>query len=92
MVDKMVPYTKQVSFKRNLQFEHMFIVPRVHIGGGLVLFWKSSINLSVETSSKNHIDCIIGKGSEGAWLFIGFYGKSITHKRCELWHGSSKMC
>lgn len=52
--------------KRRLKFDHMFIVPQIHRGGGLVLFWKESMKLRVETSSKNHIDCIIGGGSEGA--------------------------
>lgn len=61
----------------------MFFVPWIHQGGGLVLFWKETMNLNVETSSKNHIDCIIGKGREGAWRFIGFYGEPITHKRYE---------
>ena len=54
-------------------------------GGGLVLFWKESLNLKVKTSSKNHIDCIIGKGSEGTWRFTGFYGETIMHKRQESW-------
>ena len=52
-------------------------------GGGLVLFWKESLNLKVKTPSKNHIDCIIGKGSEGTWRFTGFYGETIMHKRQE---------
>ena len=51
----------------------MFFVPRIHRGGKLVLYWKETMNLKVETSSKNHIDCIIGKGSEGAWRFTSFY-------------------
>jgi len=44
----------------------MFSVPRVNRGGGLVLFWKDSLNLHVETSSKNHIDRIVEEGIEGA--------------------------
>ena len=71
------------KIKRNLQFDHMFLVPRVTLGGGLILFWKDSMNLTVETSSKNHIDCIIDKGKEEAWRFTGFYGEPITHKRHE---------
>lgn len=39
----------------------------------------------METSSKNHIDCIIRKGSEGGWSFPRFYGELITHKRHESW-------
>ena len=73
------------KIKRNLQFDHMFFVPRLTRRGGLVLFWKESLNLKVETSSKNHIDCIIDIGKEGAWRFTGFYGELITHKRHESW-------
>ena len=72
------------EIKRKLKFDHMFLVPRIHRGGGLVFFRKGSMNLRVETSSKNHIDCIIRGGSEGAWRFTGFYGEPITHK----WHKS----
>ena len=46
--------------------------------GGLVLYWKEKMILKVETTSKNHIDCIIGKGSEGAWRFVGFLGEPNT--------------
>ena len=73
------------SLKHRLQFDHMFMVPRIHRGGGLVLFWRDSIKLNVKTSSKNHIDCIIGEGSDEAWRFTGFYGEPITHKRFESW-------
>ena len=73
------------KIKRNLQFDHMFFVPRLNHGVGLVLYWKESLNLKVETSSKNHIDCIIGKGSEGAWRFTGLYGEPVMHKRQESW-------
>ena len=71
--------------KCRLNFNHMFSVLRVNRGGGLVLFWKDSMNLRVDTSSKNHIDCIIGGGIEGAWRFTGFYREPITHKCHESW-------
>ena len=67
IIETWVDEDRLKTIKHKLQFDHMFIVPRVHRGGGLVLFWKDSINLNVETSSKNHIDCIIGKGSEDVW-------------------------
>ena len=66
------------NIKRRLHFDHMFFVPRIHRGGRLVLYWKETMNLKVETSSKNHIDCIIGKGNEGAWRFIGFCSEPNT--------------
>ena len=71
--------------KTTLLFYDMFGVPRVNRGGVLVLFWKNSIKVSVKTSSKNHIDSIIGEGSKGAWRFTGFYGEPITHMRHESW-------
>lgn len=44
----------------------MFFVPQIHREGGLILFWKNSIKLKVETFSKKNIDYSINKGSEGA--------------------------
>ena len=38
------------KIKRNLQFNQMFFVPQLTRGGGLVLYWKESLNLKVETS------------------------------------------
>ena len=44
---------------RKIQFENMFVSPRTTRGGGLVLFWRESVNLSMEGFDKNHIDAII---------------------------------
>lgn len=63
----------------------MFVVHQIHRGGGLALYWKEAMKLTIETSSKNHIDYIIRKGSEKAWRFTGFYGEPNTHKRYESW-------
>ena len=60
--------------KTTLLFDDMFVVPRVNRGGGLVLFRKNSIKVPVKTSSKNHIDSIIGEGFEvlgGSWVLWG---------------------
>ena len=53
--------------------------------GGLVLFWKSIIDVTVEGFSKNYIDAITNKNKENEWWFIGFYGKLKTQKRFESW-------
>ena len=42
--------------KRKIDFEHMFSVPRINCGVDLVLIWKDSIMLDIETYSKYHID------------------------------------
>ena len=63
---------------RKIMFENMFIAPRTNRGGGLVLFWRSSIDVSVKGSSKNYIDAIINRNKENEWRFTGFYGKLET--------------
>ena len=74
------------NVKRKIQFENMFIIPRTSRGGGLVLFWRSSIVVTVEWSDKNHIDAIINKDMEDEWRFTGFYGEPETFRRIESWN------
>ena len=70
---------------RKIQFETIFIAPRLNRGGGLVLFWRSSNDVSVVGSSKNFIDAIINRNKEGVWRFTGVYGGPETDKRLESW-------
>ena len=39
------------TMKRSIDFEHKWVVPKEVRGGGLVLFWKSTVNLEVIDSS-----------------------------------------
>ena len=55
-------------------------------GGGLALYWRNSIDLSIDTFSKNYIDAIINKGKEASWRFTGFYSDPVTHKCFESWN------
>ena len=69
----------------SIGFEHRWVVPRVGRGGGLVLFWWSSINLIVEGSHKYYIDAVVNKGMDGEWRLTGFYGEPETSRRREAW-------
>ena len=69
----------------NLGFEHKWVVPRVGHGGGLVLFWRSSVNLVVMDSSNYYIDTWIDKGTSNKWRFTGFYGEPETSRWSEAW-------
>ena len=71
---------------RKIKFENLFITPRTNKGGGLVLFWKSTIDVTVEGSGKNYIDAIINKNQENEWQFTGFYGEPKTQRRIESWN------
>jgi len=58
----------------------------VNLGGGLALFWKEGVEVSVESSFLNHIDVLINKNKEDGWSFMGFYGKPLTQRRMESWN------
>ena len=47
--------------QNSINFDHRWVVPRVGKSGGLVLYWRSSIKLSIEGLDKYYIDAIINK-------------------------------
>ena len=61
-------------------------MPREDRGGGLVLFWKSSINFRIEDSHKYYNDASIDENTSNEWRLTGFYGELETAKRCEAWN------
>ena len=71
--------------QKSIEHDHRWVVPRAGQGGGLALFWKSSINLTVIGSSKYYIDATIDKNSEDEWRFTSFYGEPETARRGEAW-------
>ena len=66
------------EIKWYLDFENLLFVERNNIRGGLALYWRDSIDLNVDTFSKNHIDAIINRGTEDEWRLTGFYGEPKT--------------
>jgi len=50
--------------QRSIGFDHRWVVSRVGRGGGLVLYWKASINLKVEGLDRYYIDAVIDKNTE----------------------------
>ena len=71
--------------QRSIGFDHRWVVPRVGRGGGLVLYWKDSINLTVEDLDRYYIDVVINKNTENEWRLTGFYGEPDTARRHEAW-------
>ena len=82
-------WTDEIRLDRTLSkinFDQKWVVLRLNRGGGLALFWKSSINIEVVDSHRYYIDTIINGNTEDAWRFTGFYGKPETHRRSEAWN------
>ena len=66
-------------------FYHQWVVPRVGRSGGLVLYWRSSIYLTIKGLDRNYIDAVIDKDLESEWHLMGFYGEPETPRRNEAW-------
>ena len=61
------------------------MVPRAGRSGGLVMYWKESVNLKVEGFDRYYIDAVIDKNSENEWRITGFYGEPDIARRHEDW-------
>ena len=68
-----------------INFDQKWVAPRLNRGGGLVLFWKNSINIDVVDSHRYYTDMIINRNTENAWRFTGFYGEPEIHRTSEAW-------
>ena len=68
------------------QFSNKFVVKRINKGGGLVLFWRNGINLSINSYSLSHIDTIVDGHTASPWRFTFFYGAPETHLRENSWN------
>ena len=64
---------------------HRWVVSRVGKSGGLILYWRSSIYLTIKGSDRNYIDAVIDKDLESEWRLTGFYGELETTRRNEAW-------
>ncbi|XP_050245827.1 uncharacterized protein LOC126693745 [Quercus robur] len=81
-------WVEEVRLDRTLSyinFDQKWVVPRTTRGGGLVLFWKNSVNLKVVGSHRYYIDAVINKNERDEWRFTGFYGEPDAAKRNEAW-------
>ncbi|CAH9138740.1 unnamed protein product [Cuscuta epithymum] len=77
---------KMESIRRTLGFQDVFSVDCVGQSGGLALLWKDDYDITVESSSRNHIDVQVTGGlSQLTWRLIGFYGCPESDRRRASW-------
>ena len=61
LAETLIDDARLECIQRSIGFDHRWVVPRVGRGGGLVLYWKASINLTMEDSNRYYIDAVIGR-------------------------------
>ena len=86
LVETLTDNARLEFVQRSISFDHRWVEPRVGRGGGLVLYWKASINLTVEGSNRYHIDAVIDKNTKNEWRLTGFYGEPDKVRRHEAWN------
>ena len=61
LAETLVDDVRLEFIQSSINFDHRWVVPRVGKSSGLVFYWRSSINLSIEGSDKYYIDAVINK-------------------------------
>ena len=83
LVETLTDDARLEFIQSSINFYHKWVVPRVGKSGGLVFYWRSSINLSIEGSDKHYIGAIIVKDQESKWHLTSFYGEPEIARRSE---------
>lgn len=68
---------KWQNWRTELGFNGGIVLNSRGRSGGLILFWKQPVVVSVKSLSQGHIDCIINSLGK-VWRFTGFYDNSDT--------------
>uniref|UniRef100_A0A803QFT6 Reverse transcriptase domain-containing protein n=1 Tax=Cannabis sativa TaxID=3483 RepID=A0A803QFT6_CANSA len=72
-------------FRTKLSFDNAFEVPRNGLGGGLLLFWKKDVNVTILNYSSNHIDCIVTFEDNITNHISCYYGSPYVHDKLHTW-------
>lgn len=67
-----------------LNFKGCFSVDCDQRSGGLMIMWRESIEVCIQSFSSGHIDCIVKKNLR-EWRFTGFYGNPVVGLRGFSW-------
>jgi hypothetical protein len=77
--------------RRQLKMDFKEVVCSDGRSGGLILFWKRIVTLTVRDRTENFIDVIIGSGQENAWRFTWMYGEPRWENKHLTWQRLRKL-
>ncbi|CAM8888112.1 unnamed protein product [Rhodiola kirilowii] len=83
LIETKVDGAKLEGIRRKLGFANGFSVEREGLAGGLAIWWKEEVPLSILSHSRYHIDCKVVESDD--FRLTVFYGNPISHKRAESW-------
>jgi hypothetical protein len=68
-----------------LEMPNMVTVDNIGARGGLALFWKNEIDVTVKSFSDYHIDNVIKEEDGLRWRFTGIYRESRSEEKEATW-------
>ena len=96
--DLVFPSETKIKFKRinmicdRLKFVDSWCVNANRLSGGLMLFWRSGVDLEVVFSNKNMIVALVfSNPPEALWLLFAIYGPIQRSKKGKFWEMLENM-
>jgi hypothetical protein len=76
------------ALMKSLGFPNGEVVAANGLSGGLALFWRRDIIVSLQSKSRSHIDVILSCANLKVrqWRFTGFYGEPRREMRKNNWY------
>ncbi|KAL5539433.1 hypothetical protein UlMin_045908 [Ulmus minor] len=78
------------NLKQKLGYDGCFVRDCIGRKGGLILLWKESVEVVIQSTSAGHIDALVSQ-AERHWRFTGFYGSPEVEGRKFSWDLMSKL-
>ncbi|KAK9028594.1 hypothetical protein V6N11_025748 [Hibiscus sabdariffa] len=79
------------KIRTKLKLDNAFYVDLVGIAGGLALWWKSDVKLSVLYHDNNTIDSIISINGEDDWYGTFIYAPPYEREKQEFWERTGSL-
>jgi hypothetical protein len=79
---------RALGVMKALGFPNGEVVSADGLSGGLALFWRRYVVVSLERKSRSHIDVLLASDSLSSqqWRFTGFYGDPKREMRKNSWY------
>ncbi|KAF9589479.1 hypothetical protein IFM89_024750 [Coptis chinensis] len=79
------------SLIHQFNYPYHFIIPPVHLAGGMCLLWKEGVDLRILDSTTNSITSELNRGTRHRWSAYFFYGSPYKHLRSQSWDPVRKL-
>ncbi|KAJ1284176.1 hypothetical protein BS78_03G185100 [Paspalum vaginatum] len=81
----------KMEWKRIERFRWILNMPNLVVkdcngcSGGLALFWRRGVDVSVKSLSKYHIDAVVQEEDGASWRLTGIYGDPRAEEKQKTW-------